>query len=99
MVGSRGYTVIANVADPAAAYPEASKSGVPMQENMEGKLTLVSVSSAEDWAHCKNLQGHSGQAFITDVTNHRRRSCLFPRLSYTLSIPRGLGVWKACEYV
>jgi hypothetical protein len=116
MVGSRGYTVIANVEDPAAAYPEVSKrsaeeptvrsihlmdqnSGVPMQENIEGELTLIWVSSAEDWADCENLQGHSGQVFITDVTNHRRRSCLFPRLSYTPSITRDLRVWKACKYV
>jgi hypothetical protein len=58
MVGSRGYTVIANAADPAAACAEVSKrlaeeptarsihlmdqnSGVPMQENIEGELTLV----------------------------------------------------------
>lgn len=59
-------------------------SGVPLQENEAGEVipkkasTLVissgfdknvQIFSADDWAHCRTLQGHSQAVFSTDVTN------------------------------
>ena len=32
----------------------------------------VQVFSADDWAHCKTLQGHSGPVFSVDVTGDAR---------------------------
>ncbi|KAI4957669.1 hypothetical protein J4E86_004808 [Alternaria arbusti] len=59
-------------------------SGVSLQENSEGEVIPkkastfvissgfdknVQIFSADDWAHCKTLQGHSGPVFSTDVTS------------------------------
>lgn len=59
-------------------------SGVPLQKNAEGELVPkkastfvissgfdknIQVFSADDWAHIKTLQGHSGPVFSTDVTS------------------------------
>ncbi|KAF1932465.1 U4/U6 small nuclear ribonucleo protein Prp4 [Didymella exigua CBS 183.55] len=59
-------------------------SGVPLQHNEAGELVPkkastfvvssgfdknVQVFSADDWAHCKTLQGHSGPVFSADVTS------------------------------
>ncbi|KAF2831061.1 U4/U6 small nuclear ribonucleoprotein-like protein Prp4 [Ophiobolus disseminans] len=63
---------------------DGPNSGVQMQENSEGELTPkkastfvissgfdknIQIFSADDWAHCKTLQGHSGPVFSTDVTS------------------------------
>ncbi|KAH3914711.1 hypothetical protein HBI56_123310 [Parastagonospora nodorum] len=63
---------------------DGPNSGVPIQENAEGELTPkkastfvvssgfdknIQIFSADDWAHCKTLQGHSGPVFSTDVTS------------------------------
>ncbi|OAL55991.1 U4/U6 small nuclear ribonucleo protein Prp4 [Pyrenochaeta sp. DS3sAY3a] len=59
-------------------------SGIPLQENGEGGLLPkeastfvissgfdknIQIFSADDWAHCKTLQGHSSPVFSTDVTS------------------------------
>ncbi|KAF2253574.1 U4/U6 small nuclear ribonucleoprotein-like protein Prp4 [Trematosphaeria pertusa] len=59
-------------------------SGVPLQENDEGEVVPkkastfvissgfdknIQVFSADDWAHCRTLQGHSQAVFSTDVTS------------------------------
>jgi U4/U6 small nuclear ribonucleoprotein PRP4 len=59
-------------------------SGAPLQQNEEGELIPkkastfvvssgfdknVQIFSADDWAHCKTLQGHSGPVFSADVTS------------------------------
>jgi U4/U6 small nuclear ribonucleoprotein PRP4 len=63
---------------------DGPNSGIPMQENDEGELTPkkastfvissgfdknIQIFSADDWAHCKTLQGHSGPVLSTDVTS------------------------------
>ncbi|KAL1604082.1 hypothetical protein SLS60_005674 [Paraconiothyrium brasiliense] len=59
--------------------------GVPLQENGDGELVPkkastfvissgfdknIQVFSADDWAHCKTLQGHSQAVFSADVTSN-----------------------------
>ena len=59
--------------------------GVSLQENGEGDLIPkkastfvissgfdknIQIFSADDWAHCKTLQGHSQAVFSTDVTSN-----------------------------
>lgn len=63
---------------------DGPNSGLPMQHNDDGELLPkkastfvvssgfdknIQVFSADDWAHCKTLQGHSGPVFSTDVTS------------------------------
>jgi U4/U6 small nuclear ribonucleoprotein PRP4 len=62
---------------------DGPNSGVAMQETSDGELTPkkastfvvssgfdknIQIFSADDWAHCKTLEGHSGPVFSTDVT-------------------------------
>lgn len=59
-------------------------SGISLQEDDDGELIPkkastfvvssgfdknIQIFSADDWAHCKTLQGHSGPVFSTDVTS------------------------------
>lgn len=59
--------------------------GVPLGQNDEGELIPkkastfvissgfdknIQIFSADDWAHCKTLQGHSQAVFSTDVTSN-----------------------------
>jgi U4/U6 small nuclear ribonucleoprotein PRP4 len=62
---------------------DGPNSGVAMQETSDGELIPkkastfvvssgfdknIQIFSADDWAHCKTLEGHSGPVFSTDVT-------------------------------
>ncbi|EAT92613.1 hypothetical protein SNOG_01118 [Parastagonospora nodorum SN15] len=60
MVGSRGYTVIANVADPAAAYPEASKR-LP-EESTVRPIHLMGQTAACPWKRIWRESSHSSQS-------------------------------------
>ncbi|KAL5375250.1 hypothetical protein DPSP01_011348 [Paraphaeosphaeria sporulosa] len=59
--------------------------GVPLQDNGDGELVPkkastfvissgfdknIQIFSADDWAHCRTLQGHSQAVFSTDVTSN-----------------------------
>lgn len=63
---------------------DGPNSGIQLQTNSDGELVPkkastfvissgfdknVQIFSADDWAHCKTLQGHSGPVFSTDVTS------------------------------
>ncbi|KAL5121264.1 hypothetical protein ACEQ8H_000732 [Pleosporales sp. CAS-2024a] len=62
---------------------DGPNSGIAMEENGHGEVMPkkastfvvssgfdkhIHIFSADDWAHCKTLQGHSGPVFSTDVS-------------------------------